>query len=162
MRLTMQTHYIHHNRTPAIGMPKTSPRPDQKQMPTFPRDELPAPVKTCPIYVALLPVTVAALEVVVVVLVAELPGSVPPIPLQIIPPTFACVVVVDVVVGVALATPLMVVIASVIVELPTTRNALLGARLTGVSRIVTPELPGVSVVPAMTIGLFGRTTTGRL
>ena len=129
-------------------------------MPPFPLDATPAPVNTCPMYVALLLVVVAALGVVVVVFV----GSAPPIPLQIKLPTFACAAVVcaDVDVGVELAGLCTVVIASVMVELPTTRKALFGARLTGVSRIVTAELPGVRVVPAMTIGLDGSTTTGRL
>jgi hypothetical protein len=63
---------------------------------------------------------------------------------------------------VELAAAMMVVFTSVIVELPTTRKSLFGARLTGVSRIVTDEAPAVSVVPAMTIGWVGKTTTGRL
>ena len=113
---------------------------------------------------ALLPGLVAALAVAAVVLVAEVADSVPPIPLQIKLPTFACaaVVGVNVDVGVELAPLCTVVIASVIVELPTTRNALPGARLTGVSRIVAEGLPGVRVVPAMTIDSDGSTTTGRL
>jgi hypothetical protein len=127
----------------------------------------------------LLPVIAAALAlalalvlalVVFVVLMVELAPSVPPSPLQIKLPTFACVEVVATVpelvaVAVAvieLATAVMVVFVSVIVELPTTRKSLFDARLTGVSRIVTDEAPAVSVVPAMTIGWVGKTTTGRL
>ena len=113
---------------------------------------------------ALLPRLVAALALAVAVLIGGFADSVPPIPLQIKLPTLACaaVVGVNVDVGVELAPLCTVVIASVIVELPITRNALPGARLTGVSRIVTEGLPGVRVVPAMTIGSDGSTTTGRL
>jgi hypothetical protein len=119
----------------------------------------------------LLPVIAAVLAlalVVFVVLVVELAPSVPPSPLQIKLPTFTCVEVAATVaepVAVAvieLAAAVMVVFASVIVELPTTRKSLFEARLTGVSRIVTDEAPAVSVVPAMTIGWVGKTTTGRL
>ena len=46
------------------------------------------------------------------------------------------------------------------VELPMTMNELPGARLTGVSLIVADGLPGVSVVPAMTMGCDGEMTTG--
>jgi hypothetical protein len=156
---TSHNHHLkYHDKIPAIAMPKPSPRPDQKEMPTFPLDEAPAPVNTCPTYVALLLVNVAKAELVVFVLVE--PASVPPIPLQIILPTLACSDVVAV--GGELTLLVTVVFASVMVELPTTKNSLLGARLTGVSRIVTAELPGVRVVPAMTIGLDGRITTGRL
>jgi hypothetical protein len=66
------------------------------------------------------------------------------------------------VVVIELAIAVMVVFASVIVEVSTTRKSLFDARLTGVSRIVTDEAPAVSVVPAMTIGWVGNTTTGRL
>jgi hypothetical protein len=118
---------------------------------------------------ALTLVLVLALALVVFfVLVVELAPSVPPSPLQIKLPTFACVEVVATVAElvVAAATELtaavMVVFASVIVELPTTRKSLFDSRLTGVSRIVTDEAPAVSVVPAMTIGWVGKTTTGRL
>lgn len=103
-----------------------------------------------------------------VVLVVELAPSVPPSPLQIKLPTFTCIevaVTVAELVAVAvveLAAAVMVVFVSVIVELPTTRKSLFDARLTGVSRIVTDEAPAVSVVPAMTIGWVGKTTTGRL
>jgi hypothetical protein len=105
--------------------------------------------------------------VVFVVLVVELAPSVPPSPLQIKLPTFTCVEVAAIVaepVAVAvieLAAAVMVVFASVIVELPTTIKSLFDARLTGVSWIVTDEAPAVSVVPAMTIGWVGKTTTGR-
>lgn len=104
----------------------------------------------------------------VVVLVVELAPSVPPSPLQIKLPTFTCpevaaaVAELVAVAVVELAAAVMVVFASVTVELPTTRKSLFDARLTGVSRIVTDEAPAVSVVPAMTIGLVGKTTTGRL
>jgi hypothetical protein len=146
-----------------VAKPKPSPSPNQREAPTFPLDLTPAPVDTCPICVALLLVNAAVADVAVFVLVAELPGSVPPIPLQIILPTLACEeVAVVVVVDVDVIPFVMVVFASVMVELPTTRKSLLGARLTGVWRIVTAEAPGVSVVPAMTMGLDGRTTTGRL
>jgi hypothetical protein len=75
-------------------------------------------------------VDVANAEVTVFVLVAEVPGSVPPIPLQIMLPTFNCSELV--VVGVELTMLVIVVFASVMVELPTTKKSLLGARLTGV------------------------------
>ena len=152
-------------------MQRPSPRTDQRVTPTFRLHATPAPAKTCTVYVALLPVIAAVLVlalVVFVVLVVELAPSVPPSPLQIKLPTFTCVEVAATVaepVAVAvieLAAAVMVVFASVIVELPTTRKSLFEARLTGVSRIVTDEAPAVSVVPAMTIGWVGKTTTGRL
>jgi hypothetical protein len=71
-------------------------------------------------------------------LVVELAPSVPPSPLQIKLPTFTCMEVAAVVAElivvavVELAAAAMVVFASVIVELPTTRKSLFGARLTGV------------------------------
>jgi hypothetical protein len=152
-------------------MPRFSPRTDQRVKPTFPLHATPAPVKVCPIKVALLPVIAAVLALVLVVpavLVVELAPSVPPSPLQIMLPTFTCAEVVATVaelVAVAvveLAPAGMVVFESVIVELPTTRKSLFEARLTGVPRIVTDEEPALSVVPAMTIGWVGNTTTGRL
>jgi hypothetical protein len=75
-------------------------------------------------------VGVANADVTVFVLVAEVPGSVPPITLQIMLPTFTCRE--PVVVGVELTMLVIVVFASVMVELPTTKKSLLGARLTGV------------------------------
>ena len=108
----------------------------------------------------MLPVIATALALalaVFVVLVVELLPSVPPSPLQIKLPTFTCVEV-----AATVAELVMVVFASVIVEVPTTRKSLFDARLTGVSQIVTDEAPAVSVVPAMTIGWVGKTTTGRL
>jgi hypothetical protein len=113
-------------------------------------------------------VALALALVIFVVLTVELAPSVPPNPLQIKLPTFACVEVVATVAEVVavaaieLTAAVIVVFASVIVELPTTRKSLFDARLTGVSRIVTDEAPAVSVVPAMTIGWVGKTTTGRL
>lgn len=74
-------------------------------------------------------------------------------PLQIILPISA-----DDVKDVAVA----VILANVIVDDPTTSKELLGARLTGVSCIVTAGPPATSVVPAITMGSDGRTTTGRL
>ncbi len=82
----------------------------------------------------------------VVVAVPE-PDSVPPIPLQIMLPIAADVVDTW---------------ASVMVELPITIKEQPGARLTGVSLMVAEGLPGVSVVPAMTIGCDGEMTTGLL
>lgn len=139
---------------------KPNPSPNQRDAPVLPLEEEPAPVNTCSPYVVLLLVDVANAEVSVFVLVAEAAGSVPPIPLQIILPTFACEEVV--VVGVGLTMLVIVLFASVMVEPPTTKKSLLGARLTGVSRIVTAEAPGVSVVPAITIGWDGMIRTGRL
>jgi hypothetical protein len=75
-------------------------------------------------------VDAANAEVTVFVLVAEVPDSVPPIPFQIMLPTFTCTELV--VVGVELTMLVIVVFASVMVELPTTKKSLLGARLTGV------------------------------
>jgi hypothetical protein len=114
-----------------VAKPKPSPSPNQRDAPAFPLEEGPAPVNTCPPCVVLLLVDVANAEVTVFVLVVEAAGSVPPIPLQIILPTFACGEVV--VVGVGLTTLVIVLFASVMVELPTTKKSLLGARLTGVS-----------------------------
>jgi hypothetical protein len=155
--VTENAHHPCHNSSPASAMPSPSPSPHQRDAPTLPLEPTPTPVNACPPYVVLL-VNVAAVEVAVAVLVE--PASVPPIPLQIILPTFACREVVAV--GVEVSPLVIVVFASEIVELPTTRKSLLGARLTGVSRIVTAEAPGVRVVPAMTIGSDGRITTGRL
>lgn len=109
--------------------------------------------------------TLVTLVVIIAVVVTVVVGSVPPMPLQIILPIFTELE--EDVDAAAAVEPVptmvtMVVFASEMVELPTTRKALLGARLTGVSRIVTEEAPAMRVVPAMTMGQEGRTTTGRL
>lgn len=114
-----------------VAKPKPSPSPNQRDAPLFPLEEVAALVSTCPTCAVLLLVNVAGAEVTVLVLVAEAAGSVPPIPLQIRLPTFACIEVV--VVGVAPTRLVIVLVASIMVELPTTKKSLLGARLTGVS-----------------------------
>lgn len=146
---------IHANKTPPIAtLNKETPTNDQLGI----LDSRAArPVKTCPPRTVLLPVDDAMLVLVLVlllvlVLVLE-PASLPPRPLQIMLPSAAD--------GVEVVLNVTVVGESVIVELPTARKALFGARLTGVSRIVADALPGVSVVPAMTIGLNGKMTTVR-
>jgi len=114
-----------------VAKPKPRPSPNQRDAPVFPLEEVPAPVDTCPVYAVLLLVDVASAEATVFVLVAEAAGSVPPIPLQIRLPTFAWMEVV--VVGVEPTRLVIVLVASIMVELPTTKKSLLGARLTGVS-----------------------------